>query len=115
MNGIDFIPVKPMMARCQKVLPLVYDDSLSYYEVLCKVQKKTNDLIHNVNEFFEWATQHESDYDALVKRVARVENEIDTFEYQIQLYISLSFSLISGRINKLNWSVEKALTTPKKE
>lgn len=85
MNGIDFIPVKPMMARCQKVLPLVYDDSLSYYEVLCKVQKKTNDLIHNVNEFFEWATQHESDYDALVKRVARVENEIDTFEYQIQL------------------------------
>ncbi len=27
----------------------------------------------------------------------------------------LSFSLISGRINKLNWSVEKALTTPKKE
>ena len=85
MNGIDFIPVKPMMARCQKVLPLVYDDSLSYYEVLCKVQKKTNDLIHNVNEFFEWATQHESDYDALVQRVGRVENEIDTFEYQIQL------------------------------
>ena len=22
---------------CQKVLPLVYDDSLSYYEVLCKL------------------------------------------------------------------------------
>ena len=22
---------------CQKVLPLVYDDSLSYYEILCKV------------------------------------------------------------------------------
>lgn len=85
MNGIDFIPVKPMMARCQKVLPLVYDDSLSYYEVLCKVQKKTNDLIHNVNEFFEWATQHESDYNALVQRVGRVENVINTFEYEIQL------------------------------
>ena len=24
---------------CQKVLPLVYDDSLSYYEVLCKIVK----------------------------------------------------------------------------
>ena len=30
---------------CQKVLPLVYDDSLSYYEVLCKVVKYINDLI----------------------------------------------------------------------
>lgn len=32
-------------ACCQKVLPLVYDDSLSYYEVLCKVQHKLNELI----------------------------------------------------------------------
>lgn len=30
---------------CNKVLPLVYDDSLSYYEVLCKVVKYINDLI----------------------------------------------------------------------
>lgn len=30
---------------CYKVLPLVYDDSLSYYEVLCKVVKYINDLI----------------------------------------------------------------------
>ena len=30
---------------CQKVLPLVYDNSLSYYEVLCKVVKYINDLI----------------------------------------------------------------------
>ena len=30
---------------CQKVLPLVYDDSLSYYEVLCKVVNYINALI----------------------------------------------------------------------
>ena len=30
---------------CQKVLPLVYDDSLSYYETLCKVVKYITDLI----------------------------------------------------------------------
>lgn len=30
---------------CQKVLPLVYDDSLSYYEVLCKVVAYINALI----------------------------------------------------------------------
>lgn len=30
---------------CNKVLPLVYDDSLSYYEVLCKVVAKINEII----------------------------------------------------------------------
>lgn len=34
---------------CQKVLPLVYDDSLSYYEVLCKVAQKLNETIEFVN------------------------------------------------------------------
>ena len=32
-----------------KVLPLVYDDSLSYYEVLCKVVDKINEMIPIVN------------------------------------------------------------------
>lgn len=42
---------------CQKILPLVYDDSLSYYEILCKVVDYINKLIdddkaiiENVNE-----------------------------------------------------------------
>ena len=32
---------------CQKVLPAVYDDSLSYYELLCKVIEKLNEVIEN--------------------------------------------------------------------
>lgn len=34
---------------CQKVLPLVYDDSLSYYEVLCKVVNYLNKIIEDIN------------------------------------------------------------------
>lgn len=34
---------------CQKILPLVYDDSLSYYEVLCKVVDYINKLIDDEN------------------------------------------------------------------
>lgn len=35
---------------CQKVLPLAYDDSLSYYEVLCKVVNYLNKVIEDVND-----------------------------------------------------------------
>lgn len=34
---------------CQKVLPLVYEDSLSYLEVLCKIKDKMNEIIDNAN------------------------------------------------------------------
>ena len=34
---------------CQKILPLVYDDSLSYYEILCKVVDYINKLIDDEN------------------------------------------------------------------
>lgn len=38
---------------CQSVLPLVYDDSLSYYEVLCKVVDYINKLIDSDREIVE--------------------------------------------------------------
>lgn len=46
MNG-TFKSLQTFRIWCQKVLPLVYDDSLSYYEVLCKVVDYINNLIDN--------------------------------------------------------------------
>lgn len=37
---------------CQHVLPLVYDDSLSYYELLCKLVNYLNDLVQNVDDIY---------------------------------------------------------------
>lgn len=48
----DFMPehqnIRPFRAWCQKVLPLVYDDSLSYYELLCKVLDTLNKTVIEV-------------------------------------------------------------------
>lgn len=43
----DFKHLTMFKPYCQKVLPLVYDESLSYYEVLCKVLKYIDDMIDN--------------------------------------------------------------------
>ena len=42
--------MKPFRFWSQKILPLVYDDSLSYYEVLCKLTTKINEMIEFINE-----------------------------------------------------------------
>lgn len=60
---------------CQKVLPLVYDNSLSYYEVLCKVVTYINKLIDSDKEIIE-------NIDALKADMAEVQKWIDNFDYK---------------------------------
>lgn len=43
-----YTELKPFRFWCQKVLPLVYDDSLSYYELLCKVVDFLNKAMEDV-------------------------------------------------------------------
>lgn len=39
---------------CHKILPLVYDDSLSYYEVLCKLRSYLNCVVSDMNTLREF-------------------------------------------------------------
>jgi hypothetical protein len=58
---------------CQKVLPLVYDDSLSYYEVLCKVVDYINNLTADGNGVIE-------EIDELRKELEIVQKWITEFD-----------------------------------
>ena len=60
---------------CQKVIPLVYDDSLSYYEVLCKVVKYINELIESDKEIVD-------ELDKVKADLAVVQEWIDKFDYE---------------------------------
>lgn len=51
MNNFTYTPIPSFKFWCQKVLPLVYDDSLSYYEVLCKLTEYINLIIDNQDYF----------------------------------------------------------------
>lgn len=50
MKNSNFIQLPTFRFWCQKVLPLVYDDSLSYYELLCKIVDYINNLINDQKE-----------------------------------------------------------------
>lgn len=63
---------------CQSVLPLVYDDSLSYYEVLCKVVNYINKLIDDNKEIIDM-------YDEIKEEVEQIQEWIDNFDEE-ELY-----------------------------
>lgn len=48
---------------CNKILPLVYDDSLSYYEVLCKTSAKLNEVIESTNGILDAWNTYKNDID----------------------------------------------------
>lgn len=58
---------------CYKVLPLVYDDSLSYYEVLCKVTDYINKLIDSDRELA-------GEIEELKEEMKTVQEWIDNFD-----------------------------------
>ena len=49
--------MKKLRFWCQKVLPLSYDNSLSYYEFLCKVVTYLNHVIEDINSVPEYIDQ----------------------------------------------------------
>ena len=48
---------------CHKILPLVYDDSLSYYETLCKTSAKLNEVIDSTNGLLDAWNTYKNDID----------------------------------------------------
>lgn len=58
---------------CYKVIPLVYDDSLSYYEQLCKVVDYLNNLIEQDKLIIE-------DVEQLKQDLAQVQEWIDNLD-----------------------------------
>lgn len=58
--------MKPFRFWCQKVLPLAYDDSLSYYELLCKLVDYFNAL--------------NSDMQSIVSELTSLKNQFNTLD-----------------------------------
>ena len=86
MKPTVLIPTKIHHFRfwCQHVLPLVYDDSLSYMELLCKVVEQLNTVIDGHNQLTDDVAQLTSAVNELEEHVSAVEKIINTFMQTIE-------------------------------
>lgn len=85
----SFTGIKKFRFWCQKVLPLVYDDSLSYYEVLCKVVEYINNLIATDNEIFASIDEMKNDIKTLREWVDNFDANVEkTLREIIDKYIA---------------------------
>lgn len=85
---------------CQKVLPLVYDDSLSYYEVLCKVVSKVNEVIDNENAQNELLNELNSEVGSLAQAQSEQYEELSRAIAQGADAILSLQTAMSGKVDK---------------
>ena len=83
---------------CQKMLPAVYDDSLSYYEVLCKLTNYLNEVINSTNAMTEDVT---SLYEAYNMLQGFVNDYFDNLSVQTEINNKLDTMASDGTLSAL--------------
>lgn len=87
-----WIDLRPFKAWCIQILPSIFDESMSYYEVLCKVIKILNNSLEDINilkgelentnsvlDTFKAETQNQ--FDTLKEET---QNKVDEFREQVE-------------------------------
>ena len=95
--------VAPFRYYVQMVLPAVYGDELSYYEVLAKVTEKLNEVIENLNKQGQNVNDLMVFYNQMKAQVDALENEGDAVkngEY-VHLYLDSIIAWIDANLQQL--------------
>lgn len=102
----NYTDLQPFRFWCQKVLPLVYDNSLSYYELLCKVVDYLNKTMEDVDmlegdvtglhEAYKKLQGYVNDYFSTLDVQKEINNKLDdmtengTLSNLISVYVKTS-------------------------
>lgn len=97
----------PFAFWCQKVMPAVLDDSLSFYEVLCKLTAKLNDAIETINGHSELITTMQSEIDALQTLTAQHTQQIADLTKKVQANAN-NITAINTRTKGLSTKTDSA-------
>lgn len=89
-NSMDkWIALHPLKAWCLRILPTVFDESMSYYEVLCKVIEITNGNLRNLELL-------KKEFDVSQEAIAQLQVEVN--------------KLMSGDLSDIiNQAIDKAI------
>lgn len=92
-----YVNTKPFRFWCQKVIPLVYDESLSYYELLCKVidylNKVIADMTQVITDMGDFQTAYEEFITAINLKVKELEDFIDQSFDELNLQNEVNIKL----------------------
>ena len=106
----QFTGIQPFRYWCQHVLPISYDDSLSYYELLCKLVEHMNTFIDDVDGLFKDVTNLRNAY---VQLQNYVNNYFDNLDVTQEIYNKLDEMVMDGTLTDLIRPIVSAVSQPR--
>lgn len=101
-----FDVLKPFMPLwCQKVLPAVFDQSLSYYELLCKILQKYNELVAVVNAHSEKLENHETRIVTLETITKEIQQKLAELDEAVKQNTA-NIAALTERVNQHDEDIE---------
>ena len=97
-NRGEYTPLQPFKYWCEKILPLTYDDSVSYYELLCKVVEYLNYSMDDVTTLNEDMTALYESYSQLQ---GYVNTYFDNLDVQQEIDNKLDAMVVDGTLTRL--------------
>lgn len=96
----------PFRFWCQKVLPIAFDDSLSYYEILCKVIDYLNGMFDDLKNLEE-LSQYVDDYFANLDVQEEIDNKLDEMaeDGTLEAIVAQYFTGVEEEISAINLRV----------
>lgn len=100
---MGYEPIPSFKFWCQHVLPQVYDDSLSYYEVLCKMAGYLNTVIKNQEYFNGILSEFELSYDQVMEDINNLNAELEKVKNgdYVTLYLDSIIAWIDKNLQEL--------------
>lgn len=94
--------LEPFKFWCQKVLPNVYDDSLSYYEYLCKLNEYLNEVIEQINTLTDNMTDYEASLTAVWEQTKQwIDNYFENLNVQNEINNKLDEMARTGELSEI--------------
>lgn len=101
--------ITPFRFWCQKVIPLVYDNSLSYYELLCKVVDYLNNVINDLNS----TIQRQDELEVLFNQLKDyVDNYFKNLDVQKEINNKLDEMVMNGTFADVIMPIVVQYSTP---
>lgn len=73
--------IAPLKFWCQKILPMTFDDSLSYYEVLCRTRNKLNEVVNAMNNYTDELKSYVEELSA--ENLATMQKQFDELQAKV--------------------------------
>lgn len=105
-----FNPLIPLNVLCVPTIPTVFDDALSYYEELCRVQYKLNETIAAYNVLLDYYNSLDDLLDEMKATMAQVKAEIAALEAEQARFIAQVNQQFDNLENSLESEIQANLT-----